>query len=423
MKILLTRGLFFCALMAIVTVITLAQPRSACAGATDGGGACGGMQAFRDALKQRESSGREYICNDAVSGAFDGRSSGPRGRDCCGYYQICGAERASLGFGDRDRYLRDPAYQEAAYTAYQARSIQEMRNSGAWSYIGQTVGGVQITDTALIGAAHIAGAPRVARWLACGGCASENRCDSEGTCLSTYLGRFAQYGGTDGSTDCTGAASGGGESRFVQLCDPEIEAAVSAQVNASVARLNEIVNTQYTPPAPLSQIANNPCSSKELNRITRQFSYAPSRYINQAKNNVLSAAGPVGGILQNLFKSEIASINQAAANLPKMLNFQSMASEALGSLMSSLGIGGDAFSSEMCGLMVDMVLKYVQCENPIKLPNLGNFTGSLNDLLPNGCAGAALRSGLYQLGNSQALKSLNQPVGAGGAASGVSLPR
>ncbi len=219
-----------------------------------------------------------------------------------------------------------------------------------------------------------------------------------------------------------GGTSGG------PACDSNIRAGVSAQVDAATAARTNYQNNQLTPPAPLSQLSNQPCMSKELNRITKQFSYAPTRYANNIMGQALSAAGPVGGILQNLFKSEISSINAAAASLPKMLNFQGLASEALGGLMSSLGIGGDAFSSELCGLMVDMVLKYVQCENPIKMPSLGDLFGNLNNLLPNNCAGNALRSTLYAAGNSQALKSYNQPVlvqsggSTGSGASGVAMP-
>jgi hypothetical protein len=69
--------------------------------------------------------------------------------------------------------------------------------------------------------------------------------------------------------------------------------------------------------------------------------------------------------------------------------------------------------------MVDMVLKYVQCENPIQLPSLGNIFGSLNNLLPNNCAGNAARSALYQAGNSHMLDVISQPISS---ASGVFTP-
>jgi hypothetical protein len=193
------------------------------------------------------------------------------------------------------------------------------------------------------------------------------------------------------------------------ICDQEISQGVSDQLNASTDGVTNFQRQNYTPPAALSQVSNSPCLSKELGRISNQFSYAPSRYSQQLTGGLLSAAGPVSGIMQKLFKSEIDSINSAASSIAGMLDFQGMASDVMGSLLGSLGLG-DAFSSELCGLMVDMMLKYIQCEKPINLPSLGNLFGNLNNLIPNNCAGNALRSGLYAAGNTSALKNYNQSV-------------
>jgi hypothetical protein len=193
------------------------------------------------------------------------------------------------------------------------------------------------------------------------------------------------------------------------LCDPKLAAGASAQLDRFNAVKGEFVQSNYTPPAGLGQVANTPCMSKELQRISNQFGYAPSKYTTQVTGGLLSAGGPISGLMQKMIGAEFKSINQAASFLPQMLNFQTMASSVMGNLLGSLGLG-DAFSSEVCGLMVDMLLKYVQCENPIKLPNLSNLFGSLNNLLPNGCAGSALKSTLMQAGNMQSLKTFNQPI-------------
>jgi hypothetical protein len=212
------------------------------------------------------------------------------------------------------------------------------------------------------------------------------------------------------------------------VCDNSIGQGVSAQVNKyAVGIPTDYYRTNYTPPMSLGQVANTPCMSKELQRITNQFAYAPSMYGQQLTGGLLSAGGPVSGIMQKLFKSSFQSINSASSIIPGMSSFQSMASSVMGDLMSSLGLG-DAFSSEVCGLMVDMVLKYVQCENPIQLPSLGNIFGSLNNLLPNGCAGSALRSTLYQAADTQSLNVFSQsiPTASGTFSSGgggMSLPQ
>lgn len=209
------------------------------------------------------------------------------------------------------------------------------------------------------------------------------------------------------------------------MCDPTLSAAGDAQANRFTTASKEFRVTNYAPPVSLSQTANSPCMSKELGRISRQFTSAPSMYSSQLSGGLLSSAGPAAGLMQNLFKSEFNSMNSAAGMVPKMLNFQSMASSVMGDLLSSLGLT-DAFSSQVCGLMVDTLLKYIQCENPIKLPNLNGLFGSLNNLLPKGCAGAALRSAIYDAGNMQALKSFNQPVpsmsGGGGSVYGSTRP-
>ncbi|MCB1539112.1 MAG: hypothetical protein KDJ49_09130 [Alphaproteobacteria bacterium] len=194
-----------------------------------------------------------------------------------------------------------------------------------------------------------------------------------------------------------------------QICDSVMTQGVSAQIDRYVTAKNEFVSTNFTPPPSVAQVSNTPCMSKELQRISNQFSNVPSMYSNQFIGGLLSAGGPISGLMAKMFKANIDSFNDAAKMLPKMLDFQSMASSALGSLLDSLGLG-DAFSSQLCGLMVDMLLKYVQCENPIKLPSLGNLFGSLNNLLPKGCAGSALRSALYQAGNLEAMQTRNQPI-------------
>ncbi|USO07418.1 MAG: hypothetical protein H6866_08370 [Rhodospirillales bacterium] len=314
---------------------------------------------------------------------------------CMGRYQFCpGTLKGYMDPYDPQKFLNDPALQDsimAKFTANNAACVD--KNLSGW--IGKDYKGITITREGLIGASHLLG------------CAGVGRCLSGGKCTDGYQTDMGRYLQAFSSPDCAydGKATNTGTNL---LCDEKIYARVSEQVNAAVSRKNEFVATNMAPPPSVAQVTNTPCMSKELQRIGNQFSNVPSMYSNQFLGGLLSAGGPISGLMSKMFGAQMQSFTQAAQFLPKMLNFQSMAQSALSSLMDSLGLG-DAFSSQLCGLMVDMILKYVQCENPIKLPSLGKL-GSLNNLLPKGCAGDALRSTLYQAANSKMFDTVNQPV-------------
>ncbi len=195
------------------------------------------------------------------------------------------------------------------------------------------------------------------------------------------------------------------------ICSTTMLQGVSAQVDRYVTAKNEFVGTAVTPPAQVSQVANTPCMSSELQRITSSFSSQLSMYSTQVTSPL--TGGLIGGLMMQFFKSETTALNSAASLVSSAFNFQSMASSALtstlGSFMDSLGLGS-AFSSQLCGLMIDMLLTYLQCQNPIQLPNLGNLFGSLDSLIPNNCLGSALRSTLYGAGSMQGMRTMNQPI-------------
>jgi|GEM_PF-6976022 len=178
-----------------------------------------------------------------------------------------------------------------------------------------------------------------------------------------------------------------------KICQEDIQARVAQQMQAALTMRQNFENTYFTPPPQLSQIANTPCMSNELQRINRQFTGMLS--------SGLAGTGMFGGsaisqIMNNSFKGDVTNFNSSASILPGMMNFQSMASTALGGLLSNLGLG-DAFSGQVCGLMLDMILKYIQCENPIKFPNLKDLFGNLNANLPSSCASKALSAGMSNM--------------------------
>jgi len=199
---------------------------------------------------------------------------------------------------------------------------------------------------------------------------------------------FSLGAGTALAVDESGMTAGAS-----QICDSVVGQRATSGLQTAVSGSDNYYRNAFTPPPQLSQIANTPCMSKELQRINSQFMNMLRPTGLGAVASAFGGGSPVSSIMNNSFKGDVTNFNSAASIIPQMLNFQSMASNVLGGLLSSLGLG-DAFSGQMCGLMMDMVLKYIQCENPIKFPNLSNLFGNLNLNMPGGCAGQALRTGM-----------------------------
>jgi len=125
--------------------------------------------------------------------------------------------------------------------------------------------------------------------------------------------------------------------------------------------------------------------------------------------------------MNNFFTSGFDSINKVSKMLPSMMNFQSLASDALGDVIGQLG-NQLGFSSDLCGLMVDTIVSFIQCQFPIQLPDIGNLGSSLNINLNlgNSCAGNALRDTIYSGHANELLEGLAQPImsGSNGSLSG-----
>lgn len=199
-------------------------------------------------------------------------------------------------------------------------------------------------------------------------------------------------------------------------CSPAISQGVLQQANAVAAfRQNAMQQVVVPPPAP-SMIANTPCFSKELQRVTDTFSSMPQNFMSGMTSGLAGIAGPASGMMNQFFEAGMLSMNQAAQSVPAMLDFQSLASDALSNLLGGLG-ASSGFSSELCGMMVDVVVNFLQCQLPLELPEFPSFDlgfGSLNDLLPDGCAGNAMREGIYAAaGASKAWDVFSQPVSMG----------
>lgn len=196
------------------------------------------------------------------------------------------------------------------------------------------------------------------------------------------------------------------------ICSTVISNTASNATGAALSGLDNFRRNNLTPPAMISQVSNTPCMSNELGRISNQMGTMLRGGVAGVGSAVGMTGSPISTLMNAAFKQDFQAFNSAARSIPAMLNFQGMASQALGGVLDSLGLGG-AFGGMMCGIMLDMVLKYIQCENPIKFPNLSDLFGKLNLNLPGGCAGQALRQGIYGVARTDAVKGLSQSVSRG----------
>lgn len=200
------------------------------------------------------------------------------------------------------------------------------------------------------------------------------------------------------------------------ICAPAIQQMNSNGISASLSGRDNFTRNNLTPPAMLGQVSNTPCMSNELQRLQGQFSGMLRGGVAGVGASIGMTGSPISSIMNSAFKSDFQVFNSSAMSIPKMLNFQSLASNTLGSLLGSLGSSlglSSVFSSQMCGIMLDMVLKYIQCQNPIKFPNLSDLFGKLDLNLPGGCAGQALRTGIYGAARTDAVKGLSQSITRG----------
>jgi len=130
---------------------------------------------FKEALGFKESRGNYHIVNDY---------------GYMGKYQFSRATLRMMGFKNTDNFLYDTRQQEAAFTAYTSLNKWVLRND-IKRYAGKTIGGVKVTESGILAAAHLAGAGNVKKFLRSAG---ENRFeDANGTSIRYYLRKFSGY--------------------------------------------------------------------------------------------------------------------------------------------------------------------------------------------------------------------------------------
>ena len=130
---------------------------------------------FKEALGFKESRGDYHIVNDY---------------GYMGKYQFSRATLRMIGFKNTDNFLYDTRQQEAAFLAYTYLNKWVLRND-IKRYAGKTIGGVKVTESGILAAAHLAGAGNVKKFLRSAG---ENRFkDANGASIRYYLRKFSGY--------------------------------------------------------------------------------------------------------------------------------------------------------------------------------------------------------------------------------------
>lgn len=130
---------------------------------------------FKEALAERESAGEYDIVN----------SYGYMGK-----YQFGKSALKAIGIDDSKEFLNNPAMQEKAFIALLQINKWILRKEIS-KYQGKRVGGVLITESGILAAAHLGGAGSVQDFLRSNGTVSFS--DGYGTNIKHYFKKFAGY--------------------------------------------------------------------------------------------------------------------------------------------------------------------------------------------------------------------------------------
>lgn len=130
---------------------------------------------FKEALGFKESRGDYHIVNDY---------------GYMGKYQFSRATLQMMGFRNTENFLFDTRQQEAAFLAYTSLNKWVLRRD-IERYAGKTIGGVKVTESGILAAAHLAGAGNVKKFLRSGG--ENGFSDANGTSIRYYLKKFSGY--------------------------------------------------------------------------------------------------------------------------------------------------------------------------------------------------------------------------------------
>ncbi len=130
---------------------------------------------FKEALAVRESQGDYKVVN----------SYGYMGK-----YQFGKETLKIMGIKNTKQFLKDPVLQEKAFVALLQKNKWILRREIA-KYEGKVIGGVLITESGLLAAAHLGGAGAVQDFLRSNGTQSFK--DGYGTDIKAYLKKFSGF--------------------------------------------------------------------------------------------------------------------------------------------------------------------------------------------------------------------------------------
>ncbi len=134
-----------------------------------------GFISFREALGFKESQGRYWAVNTL---------------GYMGKYQFGCTTLEQLGVYNFEQFLSSPRLQERVFEK-NIRYNRKQLASYIRMYNGKTVGGVKITESGILAAAHLSGAGGVKRFLKSGGDIYTS--DAYGTTVRGYLKKFSGY--------------------------------------------------------------------------------------------------------------------------------------------------------------------------------------------------------------------------------------
>jgi len=130
---------------------------------------------FKEALAFKESSG-DYFRTNTLG--------------YLGKYQFGIGTLQLMGVYNASRFLNDPILQEKVFYTNVSRNKWILRKD-IRRYSGKRIGGVTITESGMLAAAHLAGPGNVKKYLRSWG--RNNKQDAFGTQVSNYLRKFSGY--------------------------------------------------------------------------------------------------------------------------------------------------------------------------------------------------------------------------------------
>lgn len=130
---------------------------------------------FKEALAFKESRGNYFTVNKY---------------GYLGKYQFAAETLKLIGIHNPDAFLSNPELQEKAFKANVERNKWILRKD-IERFVGKTIGGVLVTESGILAAAHLAGAGSVKKFLRSYG--AEKFADAFGTSITYYMKRFSGY--------------------------------------------------------------------------------------------------------------------------------------------------------------------------------------------------------------------------------------